>query len=100
MDANNICDQVYKKKSEIVSRHIAGETILVPVMGSIAAMQKIFAVNEVGAFIWSRLNGEKSIGQISEEIAGVFGIGAEQAISEAVEFIDELLKEDLITEIP
>jgi hypothetical protein len=87
---------VFRKKGETVSRHIAGETILVPVMGSLASMQRIFAMNPVGEFIWSRLDGIKSLGQIAAEIASSFNISHEQALADTEEFIRLLLQEDLL----
>lgn len=92
-------DLLYRKKQEIVSRQIAGETILVPLMGTAADMQRIFALNAVGEFIWSRLDGKRSIGEITLEIVGVFNIGKEQADSEIAEFIKELIEAELIDEV-
>jgi hypothetical protein len=89
-------DCIYRKKDEIVSRVIAGETILVPVMGRVADMQRIFAVNNAGEFIWSRLNGEKNIRQIGSEISESFDIDIERACGEAEEFVRQLLTEDLV----
>jgi hypothetical protein len=96
MVTHNIYDRIYRKKDEIVARAIAGETILVPVMGSIADMQRIFALNPVGEFIWARLNGEKSLRQIGCEISEAFDVDGERALSEAEEFAGELLKEGLV----
>jgi hypothetical protein len=90
---------VYKKKSEIVSRQIAGETMLIPVMGKIADMQKIFAMNAVGEFIWMRLDGKEDLGKISEAISSSFDVSQQQALAEAEEFVRELLQEDLIEAI-
>ncbi|HTZ17832.1 MAG TPA: PqqD family protein [Dissulfurispiraceae bacterium] len=93
---SNIKKDVFRKKQEIVSRHIAGETILVPVMGKLAEMQKIFTLNSVGEFIWSRLDGEKGLQEIRDEIVAAFEVEKEQAAAEIEEFISELMKEDLI----
>ena len=37
----------YRRQDDIVSRHIAGETILVPVTARLADMQRIYALNAV-----------------------------------------------------
>ena len=96
---SNPCDLRFRKKSEIVSRQIAGEMMLIPIMGKIADMQKIFALNPVGEFIWERLDGEKSLGKISEEISSSLDVNREQALAEAEEYVRELLREGLIEEI-
>ena len=96
---NSIWEDVFKPREGIVSRTIAGETILVPVMGKLADMQRIFTLNSVGEFIWSRLDGNRSLREISCNIVSSFEVEKEQVDSEMEEFISELLKEDLIESV-
>ena len=93
---NSIWEDVFKPREGIVSRTIAGETILVPVMGKLADMQRIFTLNSVGEFIWSKLDGKRGLREISREIVSSFEVEQQQADAEMEEFIAELLKEDLI----
>lgn len=95
---NELLGKRFIKAGEIVSRSIAGETILVPVSGKLADMQRIFSLNAVAEFIWKRLDGEKNLSAIRDEIIEYFEVGKEQAESDIREFISELLKEKLITE--
>jgi hypothetical protein len=98
LQGDDIFGKRFKKTGEIVSRSIAGETILVPVSGKLADMQRIFALNPVAEFIWKRLDGEKNLSTIHNEIVEHFEVGKEQAETDMQEFISELLKEKLITE--
>ena len=91
--------EVYKKKSDIVYRKVAGETILVPISGRLADMQRIFALNPVGEFIWDELDGSRSLQQISEDIQCHFDVDGEKADTDLEGFIAELLKEGLIEEV-
>ena len=91
--------EVYKKKSDIVYRKVAGETILVPVSGRLADMQRIFALNPVGEFIWDKLDGSRSLQQISDDIQRFFDVTGEEANADLEGFIAELLKEGLIEEV-
>jgi hypothetical protein len=95
----NRWESVYRKKDEIVSREIAGETILVPIKGRLADMQRIFSVNPVGGHIWQRLDGESRLGDIRDSVALRFDVEQEKAESDIVEFIDELIKADLIRRV-
>lgn len=95
---NKIWGKIFKKKKEIVSREIAGETILVPISGKLADMQRIFSLNPVAEYIWNQLNGERNLQEISSSIPSVFDVNKEQAYADVQEFIAELLKEDLITQ--
>lgn len=88
--------EVYKKKDDIVYRKVAGETILVPISGRLADMQRIFALNPVGECIWDELDGSRSLQQISEDIQRFFDVRGEEANADLESFIAELLKEGLI----
>ena len=95
---NEIWGKIFKKKKEIVSREIAGETILVPISGKLADMQRIFSLNPVAEYIWNQLNGKRNLQEISGNILSVFDVNKEQVYADVQEFIAELLKEDLITQ--
>jgi methyltransferase-like protein len=86
----------FRKKEDIVTRRIAGETLLVPVYGDLANMERIFTLDPVAAFIWEQLDGEKSLEDIRDGVLGAFDVKEEQAETDIFEFIEELLKADLI----
>jgi hypothetical protein len=70
--------------------------ILVPIRGKLADMQRIFTLNDVGAYIWSSLDGERSLGEICEDLRLDFDVKKEQAQRDMSDFISELLEADLI----
>ena len=92
-------EEVYKKKDDIVYRKVAGEAILVPISGRLADMQRIFALNPVGEFIWDALDGTRSLQRISEDIQSCFDVGEKDANADVEGFIGELLREGLIEEV-
>jgi hypothetical protein len=94
---SEIMEKVFRKKKEIVARRIAGETILVPITGKLANMQRIFSLNPVGEYIWHQLDGKKNLKEIGEGIIFTFDVNKEQADIDIEEFIVELTKADLIT---
>jgi hypothetical protein len=96
---NGILEKVYKKRDEIVSRNIVGETILVPVKGKLADMQKIFSLNPAAEFIWEEIDGRKDVKEIRDKIIKRFDVDASRADSDIREFIKDLLGSDLIAEI-
>jgi hypothetical protein len=89
-------EKVYKRDETVVTRDIVGEMILVPIRGKLADMQRIFTLNDVGAYIWSSLDGERSLGEICEDLRLDFDVKKEQAQRDMSEFIGELLEADLI----
>lgn len=87
---------VYNKKEELVSRSIAGETLVVPVSGRLADLQRIFALEGAGAFIWERLDGERPLGRIRDELLERFAVAREEAERDMGAFIAELTTAGLI----
>src|SRR5512146_1781171 len=82
--------EIYRKQEGVISRKIAGEVLLVPVMGDLADMQKIFSLGPVAESIWEKIDGEKTVRQITEEIVETFAIGKDEAEADLLEFHDEL----------
>jgi hypothetical protein len=84
-------------RKEIVAREIAGETLLIPISGKLANLQRIYSLNPVAEYIWNQLNGMRSLQEISENVLSVFEVEREQLDEDLQEFIAELVKENLIT---
>lgn len=91
--------QVYKKTDETVSRHIAGETIIVPIKGKLADMQKIFTMNAAAKYIWGLLDGRRNLDTILNEVLIHFDVQRQRAEADIGELIAELMEEDLISRV-
>jgi hypothetical protein len=97
MSADN-WSRIYQREKNIVSREIAGETILVPIRGKLADMQNIFTLNTVGAYIWDQLDGTKSLVLILESLLDHFEVSRQEAEKDILEFIDHTSVAGLTTE--
>jgi len=51
---------------------------------------KYFSLGEVGGFIWERLDGTKSLGEIAQALTAAFTVGDEEAEADVVEFVGRL----------
>ena len=80
----------FRKRGEFVTRSIAGETVVVPVRGQVGDLDAIYNLNEVGAFIWERIDGRESVDQVIEAVREEFEVASEQAKRETSEFITAL----------
>jgi methyltransferase-like protein len=88
----------YRKKNEIASRNIAGESFLIPVCGTPAEMEKIFVMNPMADFIWQRLDGRQTLEAIMAAILEDFAVEPEQATADMADLIGQLLENGLIEE--
>lgn len=89
---------VYRKKGELILRRIAGETLLVPIRGDVALLEKLFVLNPVAVTIWEQLDGKTNLEAVTAALSAEFGIGLEQAEADTREYIRELLREGLVEE--
>ncbi len=91
-------DATYKKNKDIISRRIAGETLLVPIRGRLADMQNIFALEGVAEYIWQQLDNERGIPELLDGVLKTFDVEKEQAKTDINEFLTELLEASLVVE--
>jgi hypothetical protein len=89
-----------QKKGEFVARSIAGETIIVPVRGRAFDLEAIYNLNEVGAFIWERIDGGTTAAQIAEAVSSEFEVMPGEAAMDIEEFIADLGKAGILEHTP
>jgi len=86
----------WKPRGEIVTRAVAGETILVPVRNRVGDLNSIFTLNETGALIWDMIGTRATRSQIVEAVAREFDVPSGDAERDALEFIASLEAAGLI----
>lgn len=87
-----------RRRESVVLREVAGETFLVPIHGHIADLQELFVLNEVGRYLWDRLDGERSVENLVSEVFATFDISEEQAEHDTAVFLEELSAAGLVAE--
>jgi hypothetical protein len=90
---------IYSKNPEVVKRKIAGELILVPIGETIACEQKIYALNDVGEFIFDQLNGKTTLQKILQKLLKEFAVSKEQAEADILQFITEMSQHQLVCKV-
>ena len=81
---------------EFVTRRIADETIIVPVVGGVGDLDAIFTLNEVGSHIWQLLDAPTTVQAIVESVAASFDVLPGDAERDVVQFLDKLAAAGLI----
>jgi hypothetical protein len=83
--------QVLKKvKPKLAERKVEAETVLVPLSGNVADLNEMFTLNEVGSFIWDRLDELNSTDEIVASVLSEFEVGKKEAQQDVKTFLDEL----------
>jgi len=80
----------YRKNEDFVYRKIQDETILVPIKDNVGDMGSIYDLNEVAAFIWEHLDGEKRLLDIRNMIMNEFEVSSEEAEDDLVALVSQL----------
>jgi Coenzyme PQQ synthesis protein D (PqqD) len=79
----------------VVTRRIADETILVPVAGNVGDLDGVYTLNDVGSFIWNKIDGRTSVADLAEAVCAEFDVTLEQAADDVDEFLEALMSRGL-----
>ncbi len=86
----------FTKRSDLVTRCITGETIIVPLEGHVGDLDAIFTLNEVGSTIWALIDGHTSVNRIVAAVCNQYDVTPEEARQDVIELIDSLEAAGLI----
>jgi hypothetical protein len=81
---------------EFVTRRIADETIIVPVVGGVGDLDAIFTLNDVGSHIWRLIESPTTVEAIVAEIGREFDVSPDRAERDVVDFLGQLAEAGLI----
>jgi coenzyme PQQ synthesis protein D (PqqD) len=80
---------------DVVVRDIAGQHLLVPVRSGIAGIDCLFTADEVGSFLYARLDGRRDAAALAADISAEFDVTADQALADVIIFLEELCEAGL-----
>ena len=90
--------KIYRKGDDVVTRKIAGELFIVPVSGNLANMQRMFALSPVGAYIWTLVDGHRTLSDLRDTVLHTYDVEKSKAESDIREFVADVLGAGLISE--
>ena len=93
----DISQKRFTKKSDLVTRSITGETIIVPVHGHVGDLDSIYTLNEVGSTVWGFIDGETSVSQIIDAVSREYEATREETKADIIELIESLESAGLIS---
>ncbi|UCD72073.1 MAG: PqqD family protein [Syntrophobacterales bacterium] len=86
----------YKKNQDVVFRTISHESILVPIKDKVGDLGFIYNLNDVGTFIWNRIDGKRHLRDIMKMLVDEFDVSPSEAERDLLEFIAHLEKMGII----
>jgi hypothetical protein len=82
--------EFYVRSNAVVSRLIAGETLVLPVRHNVGDLTSLFSFNGTGATIWNALETPKTLQDISDVIDRKYDLSRERAEEDVRIFVREL----------
>ena len=94
MTMNAIC----VPSEDVVARMIEDELIIVPLVAGIGdADDELYTMNETGKAIWQKLDGERSLGVVSAELAEEYSESAAEKIqADVLGFAAEMTRRGIL----
>jgi len=74
----------------MAAKIVGSETVLVPLQSNVADLSEMFTLNEVGSFIWEKLDETESVEELVEAVVSEFEIDRETAKADVTSFLTEL----------
>jgi hypothetical protein len=87
-----------KLRGEFVVRQVADNTVAVPVGQTALQFNGMIMLNDVSRVIWESMQQETDLEQIVTAVTDAFEVSREEARTDIVEFLDKLLKIQLLEE--
>src|SRR2546421_6918702 len=89
----------YCRSSAVVSRHISGETLVVPIRGKVGDLASIYSFNETGSVLWAALEHPASLESLTSLLCQSFDVGWDDARRDADTFVREMQAAGLLTAV-
>lgn len=83
-------DRRFTKDSELVTRRIAGETIIVPVRSHVGDLESIYSLNETASFLWELIDGRRTVRQLADALVEQYDVSPDQAMADVAELAESL----------
>src|SRR5438034_5755183 len=81
------------KNTKILWRLIEGEAVLID-----SEEGELIRLNEVGAEIWKLIDGQRTLGDLTEHLMAGFEVSERRARKDVQRFVRRLLRQDLVEE--
>lgn len=81
---------VFRRSDDVVGRRVAGEYVLVPLMGRGIDADGIYTLNRVATAIWEALDGARPGSQVVDLLVHLFEVDQETAGRDYLDLVETL----------
>jgi len=91
-----ISTELFVRTRSVVSRTVAGETLIVPIRGKVGDLASIYSFNEVGSLIWNLLQTPRQLSELVSAVEKTYDVRMERAEQDVVQFLEDMLVANLV----
>jgi Coenzyme PQQ synthesis protein D (PqqD) len=92
--------QVFVRSRCMVSRRVAGETLIVPVRGKVGDLASIFSFNGTGSLIWDLLQAPATLTELVSAVKREYKVDQDDAQKDVTRFLNDMLSVGLLEICP
>jgi hypothetical protein len=89
-------EQLFVRSQAVVSRRVAGETLVVPVRGKVGDLASIYSFNQTGSLIWQSLESPRGFAELVGIVEQEYAVLHDQARCDVKQFLHDMLLADLV----
>jgi hypothetical protein len=93
-------EQIYTRTRSVVSRVVAGETLIVPVRGRVGDLASIYSFNGTGTLIWQLLDAPRTLAELIDAVEHEYAVAPEKAQNDVKQFLNDMLSVELVAAQP
>ncbi len=86
----------HARNTAIVSRDVAGETIVVPICRGVGDLDSVYTFNAAGRGLWRLLENGSTAEELANWVAAKYEVDAKQALADVQAYLAELQEIGLI----
>ena len=93
-------EQLFTRSRSVVSRVVAGETLIVPVRGKVGDLASIYSFNGTGSLIWKLLDTPRGLTDLIDAVEREYEVEKEQAQKDVTQFLNDMRSVGLLDVCP
>jgi len=92
--------QLFTRSRSVVSRTVAGETLVVPVRGKVGDLASIYSFNGTGSLIWQLLDSPRTLADLIAQVEHEYEVEPDQARTDVLQFLRDMHSVGLLEVLP